>query len=118
MTVDIAGSTGVQFSGPFDSKVLQQTERVEAYATAKICELKLFGDWQLKIHFTYNINDVTDERAKEIRLEPSRDRARHIEEEIKEEQNGKDLYGDPLTQHLQKCRMAFKKFATEHASPH
>jgi len=83
ITVDIAGSTGVQFSGPFDSKMMQQTQKVEANASAKICDLKLFGDWKLSIHFTYDINDVSEERAREIKLEPSRDKARRQEEEVK-----------------------------------
>lgn len=83
ITVDIAGSTGVQFSGPFDSKVMQQTQKVEANGSAKICDLKLFGDWKLSIHFTYDINDVSEERAREIKLEPSRDKARRKEEEVK-----------------------------------
>lgn len=83
VTVDLAGSQGVQFSGPFDSKVLQQTQKVEAFGSAKICELKLFGDWSLKIHFTYDITDVSEERARQIKLECSRDQKRNAEEEIK-----------------------------------
>ena len=83
VTVDITGSQGVAFNGPLESKVLQQTQSIEAQRSSPICELKLFGDWQLKIRFTYDVKDVTEDRASEIRLEPTKTRARHHEEEVK-----------------------------------
>ena len=85
VTVDITGSSGVGFSGPFDSKMLQKTQRVEANSSESLAQLRLFGDWELKIRFTYLIIDVSDERAKQIQLEPSKTRARHQEEEIKQQ---------------------------------
>ena len=72
MTVDIAGSQGVVFSKGFDSKLLTQTQSVEAHGKAEICQLRLFGDWSLKIHFTYDIKDVSEERAEQIKLPPTR----------------------------------------------
>ena len=49
-----------------------------------MCELKLAGDWQLKIRFTYDIRHVTEERAADIRLAPTKTKPRHVEEEIKQ----------------------------------
>ena len=83
VTVDITGSQGVAFNGPLENKVLKQTQSVEAQGVAPICELRLFGDWQLKIRFTYEIKNVSQDQAREIKLEPTKTRARHHEEEVK-----------------------------------
>ena len=56
---------------------------MEAHGQAPLCELRLFGDWQLRINFTYEVKDVSQERAAQIKLEPTKTRARHLEEEIK-----------------------------------
>ena len=85
VTVDLTGSQGVQFAGPFDGKQLQQTQSIEANGRAPLCELKLAGDWQLKTRFTYDIRHVTEERAAEIRLAPTKTKPRHLEEEIKQQ---------------------------------
>lgn len=75
------------FSGPFDSKILEQSQSIEGGATAELCTLRLFGDWQLKIRFTYDILNVSQDAASEIRLEPTKTRARHHEEEVKSRQD-------------------------------
>lgn len=81
--MDITGSQGAAFNGPFDAKVLQQTQSVEANGKAALCEIRLFGDWSLKIRFTYDIKHVSEDLATQIRLEPTKTRVRHLEEEVK-----------------------------------
>ena len=55
VTVDISGSTGAVFNSPFESKLLQKTQRVEANCSEALAQIRLFGDWELKIRFTYVI---------------------------------------------------------------
>ena len=86
ITMDISGSQGAAFNGPFDSKSLQKTQRVEAGQKADFVQLRLFGDWELKCRFTYVIKDIEQEKAKAIQLEPSKTMNKHREEEIKQEQ--------------------------------
>ena len=56
---------------------------MEAKGEAKICDLRLFGDWQLKIKFTYDLRDVSEEVAEMVKLPASKMRNRHHEEEVK-----------------------------------
>jgi hypothetical protein len=56
LMVDISGSTGAAFEGSVNSLTKQAC--VKAYGTADVARVKLFGEWDLKIRFTYNILDV------------------------------------------------------------
>ena len=55
VTVDLSGSTGAIFNSPFENKLLQKTQRVEANSSETLAQIRLFGDWELKIKFTYVI---------------------------------------------------------------
>ena len=90
VTVDITGSEGVTFSGPYEAKILNQTQSVAAKSKEQLCELRLFGDWQLKIKFTYDLKDVSEELVNQIKLEPTKLKARHHEEEVKQAQLKED----------------------------
>ena len=43
------------FNGPQDARLLHKTEKVEPLETKEIGQVKLFGDWNLKIKFTYRV---------------------------------------------------------------
>ena len=55
VTVDLSGSTGAIFNSPVENKLLQKTQRVEANSSETLAQIRLFGDWELKIKFTYVI---------------------------------------------------------------
>jgi hypothetical protein len=69
ITINLAGSDGATFSGPIDSQSLTKTTHLEPYQKAEVGKVKLKGDWQLKIRFTYKITDITVGDAKLIAIE-------------------------------------------------
>ena len=75
ITTDIIGSEGAAFTGPVDSKQLRKVQRVDAFGKAEVAQLRLFGDWQLKIRFTYNIVNIQEERAMKVKLPPTKEAA-------------------------------------------
>ena len=83
ITIDITGSEGVAFNGPIDARSLKKTQRVEAFGQAEVAQLRLFGDWQLKIRFTYNITNVQEDKAQLIILPPNKGSPRHRRAEEK-----------------------------------
>ena len=54
ITVDITGSEGAAIEGTYNTK---KTVKLKPKASSDICNVKLFGDWVLKIKFTYTIKN-------------------------------------------------------------
>ena len=54
----------------------------------EIGQVKLFGDWNLKIKFTYNVLQVRQSQVSDIKLEPSKISQKNRPEEVKIDQNG------------------------------
>lgn len=52
---------------------------MEPFGKAEVCKIKLKGDWQLKIKFTYTISDIPASEAKLIAREPEKKRVRQEE---------------------------------------
>lgn len=68
ITIDISGSDGAQFISMSQSPdTLTKTVRVEANATEEIAKLRLYGDWELKVKFTYQVYQVTKSEAQAFR---------------------------------------------------
>ena len=54
ITVDISGSEGAAIEGTYNTK---KTIKLRPRATQDLCSVKLFGDWLLRIKFTYTIKN-------------------------------------------------------------
>ena len=58
--IDITGSTGVSFQ--HNAHSLTKSSRLKPMADDEVANIRLFGDWDLKIRFTYNVPDLPLER--------------------------------------------------------
>ena len=64
ITIDIAGSQGAQFVTIGQrSDDLTKTVTVEPDSVSEIAQLHLYGDWDLKVRFTYRVSQVTRAEA-------------------------------------------------------
>ena len=64
ITTDLTGSEGVMFISDQKTK---KTVKVEPNSNQEIAHIKLFGNWNLQIKFTYEISDVVKEHAKKLK---------------------------------------------------
>ena len=67
ITTDLRGSTGAQFiSVTQDTNTLTRTVTCHQKSVTEIAQVKLYGDWQLEINFTYKLPGQTKDQAKQI----------------------------------------------------
>ena len=54
--VDISGSEGATFEGSYST--VKEVKVAPHADNASLCEVRLFGDWLLRIRFTYTIKGI------------------------------------------------------------
>ena len=114
LTIDISGSDGAYFIGPQDAASQQKTVSVPPFQKMKVCQLKLRGDWNLKIRFTYTVEDVTEEEAEQIKLIPTRtaEKQKLLENSDEEEQKQEDLGGQLTGKNAEYASRSYELFKT------